>query len=86
MMGNPAEFTIRELAEKVTAATGLGSELTSRPLPEDDPKQRCPDIARARQLLCWEPRVVLDEGVVPTIEHFRELLDETATVSTKAEI
>jgi UDP-glucuronate decarboxylase len=70
-IGNPNEFTIRELAEKVIALTGSRSELVEHPLPTDDPKQRQPDISRARELLGWEPKVMLEEGLGQTVEYFR---------------
>jgi dTDP-glucose 4,6-dehydratase len=73
-IGNPGEFTIRELAEVVVEMTGSSSEIVSAPLPVDDPTQRRPDITRARDLLGWEPKVSLREGLVPTIDFFRELL------------
>jgi UDP-glucuronate decarboxylase len=72
-IGNPNEFTIRELAEKVIALTGSRSELVEHPLPTDDPRQRQPDISRARDLLGWEPKVMLDEGLGHTVEYFREM-------------
>jgi UDP-glucuronate decarboxylase len=72
-IGNPNEFTIRELAEKVIALTGSRSELVEHPLPTDDPRQRQPDISRARELLGWEPKVMLDEGLGHTVEYFREM-------------
>jgi UDP-glucuronate decarboxylase len=72
-IGNPNEFTIRELAEKVIALTGSRSELVEHPLPTDDPRQRQPDISRARDLLGWEPNVMLDEGLGHTVEYFREM-------------
>jgi UDP-glucuronate decarboxylase len=72
-IGNPNEFTIRELAEKVIALTGSRSELVEHPLPTDDPRQRQPDISRARELLGWEPKVMLDEGLDHTVEYFREM-------------
>ena len=71
-LGNPNEFTIRALAEKVIALTGSTSSIQSNPLPQDDPKQRQPDISKARQLLNWAPRIELDEGLAPTIEYFRQ--------------
>jgi dTDP-glucose 4,6-dehydratase len=71
-LGNPGEFTIRELAEKVIRQTGSRSSLTTQPLPQDDPKQRKPDITRAREILGWTPRIDLDEGLEKTIPHFRE--------------
>jgi len=73
-IGNPQELTILDLARKVIAATGSKSRIVERPLPEDDPKIRQPDITRARRLLGWEPRVSLDQGLVPTIAYFRARL------------
>jgi UDP-glucuronate decarboxylase len=77
-MGNPGEFTIRQLAEKVIDMTGSRSELAFHPLPSDDPRQRCPDISLARQVLGWEPSIQLEEGLVNTIKYFDEFLKETA--------
>ena len=74
-VGNPHEFTVRELAERVLALTGSSSTLDSLPLPEDDPKVRRPDITVAREVLGWEPRVQLDEGLRRTIPHFQRLTD-----------
>ncbi|HWC00229.1 MAG TPA: UDP-glucuronic acid decarboxylase family protein, partial [Bryobacteraceae bacterium] len=73
-LGNPVEITIQEFAERIRRITGTGSEMVYRPLPEDDPKQRQPDISKARQLLGWEPRVPLEDGLVRTIEYFRGLM------------
>ena len=73
-IGNPVEFTVAELAEKVLALTGGGGPIEYRPLPVDDPKVRRPDISRARALLGWEPRVQLQEGLERTIPYFRESL------------
>ena len=73
-IGNPQELTILDLAKKVIAATGSKSKIVQRPLPEDDPKIRQPDITRARKLLGWEPKVSLDEGLIPTIAYFRSKL------------
>ena len=73
-IGNPQELTILDLARKVIAATGSKSRIVERPLPEDDPKVRQPDISRARRILSWEPKVSLDEGLVPTIAYFRSKL------------
>jgi UDP-glucuronate decarboxylase len=70
-IGNPDEFTIRELAEKVIALTGSTSSIVSKPLPSDDPRQRKPDIALARERLGWEPAVRLDQGLRKTIDYFR---------------
>ena len=80
-LGNPAEFTIRQLAEMTISLTGSTSKIVHRPLPQDDPKQRCPDISRAQELLGWAPRVQLREGLMKTIEYFEQLLasDEPAT-------
>ncbi len=73
-IGNPSEFTIRELAEKVIHITGSRSRITFLPLPEDDPVQRQPDISLARKALNWEPRVSLDEGLDKTVAYFRKIL------------
>jgi nucleoside-diphosphate-sugar epimerase len=70
-LGNPREFTVRQLAQKVIALTGSHSAIVERPLPTDDPKVRQPDIARARATLGWEPHVELDEGLQRTIPYFR---------------
>lgn len=70
-IGNPHEFTVRQLAERVLALTGSRSQIVERPLPVDDPQVRQPDIAFARETLGWEPRVMLDEGLRRTIEYFR---------------
>jgi UDP-glucuronate decarboxylase len=75
-IGNPGEFTIRELAELVIAQTGAGSKLVSLPLPTDDPRQRKPDITLAKSLLGWSPQVPLAKGLEPTIAFFRSVLDE----------
>ncbi len=77
-LGNPGEFTIRELAHQVLAISGSGSQLVERPLPADDPRQRQPDISKAREILGWEPQVPLAEGLVQTIEHFAKLLGKVA--------
>ena len=73
-LGNPGEFTMLELAEKVLAKVGGRSRITFLPLPQDDPLQRQPDITQARQLLGWEPRVPLDDGLDRTIDYFRRAL------------
>ena len=70
-LGNPSEFTIRELAEKVIRMTGSSSTIGYRDLPADDPKQRCPDISLATDALRWQPQVMLDEGLEKTIEWFK---------------
>ncbi|MEX2445108.1 MAG: UDP-glucuronic acid decarboxylase family protein [Alkalispirochaeta sp.] len=73
-IGNPGEFTIRELAELVIELTGSASKLIYQPLPADDPLQRKPDIELARSELGWEPRVALVDGLRPTIEYFQDLV------------
>jgi len=75
-LGNPREFTILELAEKVLELTGSSSRLVFKPLPMDDPKQRRPDISLAREALDWSPRVPLDEGLAQTIAYFEQLMRE----------
>jgi UDP-glucuronate decarboxylase len=75
-LGNPVETTVRELAEKVIALVGSRSKIEFRPLPVDDPTQRCPDISRARDLLRWEPRVALETGLKNTIAYFDRLLSD----------
>jgi len=72
--GNPHEFTIHELAEKIIKQIGSKSEIVFKPLPEDDPQQRQPDITLAKEKLGWEPKISLDEGLKPTIEYFENLL------------
>jgi UDP-glucuronate decarboxylase len=71
-VGNPGEFTIRELATKVIELTGSKSEIIEHPLPADDPKQRRPDISLAQKLLGWDPTVRLEEGLARTIDYFRK--------------
>ena len=73
-LGNPGEFTIRELAQRVAEACGSPHDVTYRPRPQDDPTQRRPDISRARTLLGWQPTVSLDEGLPRTIAYFRRSL------------
>ena len=73
-IGNPDEFTILELAEKVIRVTGSCSKIIFQPLPPDDPKQRQPDITLAKNLLNWEPKVALEDGLQMTIEYFRKLI------------
>jgi len=70
-IGNPVEMTIRQIADTIIRMTGATSRIIYKPLPTDDPKQRRPDITRARTLLGWEPRVHLEEGLVKTIAYFR---------------
>jgi UDP-glucuronate decarboxylase len=75
-LGNPVEFTMRELAELIIAETGSSSELITQPLPQDDPKQRKPDISLAQAELGWAPRVSLQDGLKPTIKYFQERIGE----------
>src|SRR5215510_5645410 len=75
-LGNPVEFTIRQLAENVIALTGSSSKIVARPLPQNDPKQRCPDIGLAKSLLAWQPQVQLRDGLAKTIDYFERLLRE----------
>jgi UDP-glucuronate decarboxylase len=73
-VGNPGEFTIQELAEKVIAKVGSNSALNNLPLPQDDPQQRQPDISLAKERLGWEPVIKLDEGLDKTIEYFKSVV------------
>jgi UDP-glucuronate decarboxylase len=73
-LGNPSEITIRALAETVLELTGSRARIISRPLPQDDPRQRCPDIAQAQTLLGWQPKVALADGLKETIAYFKHLL------------
>jgi UDP-glucuronate decarboxylase len=77
-LGNPGEFTMIELAEKVLRLTGSKSKLVNMPLPEDDPKQRRPDISKARRVLNWEPQVAFPEGIRHTLTYFRDTLGDAA--------
>ncbi len=78
-IGNPHEMTVLEFAKKIIELTDSKSEIVYKPLPEDDPQVRQPDIAKARNILGWEPKVKLEEGLVKTIEYFR-----TQTIGAKA--
>lgn len=73
-LGNPDEFSIKELAEHVVSLIGSKSEIVSEPLPEDDPKQRCPDISLAKEKLGWTPKIPLEQGLIKTIAYFEDLL------------
>jgi dTDP-glucose 4,6-dehydratase len=75
-IGNPHEMTVLEFAETIIRLTGSQSSIVYKPLPEDDPQVRQPDIARAREILQWEPRVPLEEGLIKTIDYFRGRLQE----------
>ena len=75
-IGNPNEFTILELAETIIGLTGSRSKITHQPLPMDDPKQRQPDIGKAKKILKWQPKVSLEKGLKRTIDYFDKLLSE----------
>jgi dTDP-glucose 4,6-dehydratase len=77
-IGNPHEITIMEFAERVRALVGSKEPIVFRPLPQDDPKQRCPDITKARRILKWEPKINLEEGLQRTYEYFRKKVAEPA--------
>jgi UDP-glucuronate decarboxylase len=77
-LGNPTEFTVRELAELVLSETGSSSSIVTQPLPQDDPRQRKPDIRFAQERLAWSPRVPLREGLKPTIDYFRQTWIKTS--------
>jgi len=77
-LGNPGEFTIKQLAEEVRRICGSDSELTYLPLPEDDPRQRKPDITTAQSVLGWIPKVPLAEGLERTVQYFRERVQNSS--------
>jgi UDP-glucuronate decarboxylase len=77
-LGNPAEFTILELASQIKELTGSRSKIVHRPLPQDDPRQRCPDISKAQELLKWQPQTALRDGLTRTIAYFQELLKDNS--------
>jgi dTDP-glucose 4,6-dehydratase len=79
-IGNPSEFTILECAELVLKVTGSKSRICHEPLPQDDPKQRCPDISKARRLLEWEPKVNLESGLRLSLDYFTQAVAEEAVV------
>ena len=74
-LGNPGEFTVRELAETIIRITGSKSKIVYMPLPQDDPARRKPDISKARELLGWKPEIALEDGLRQTIDYFRNLKD-----------
>jgi len=76
-LGNPREFTVRELAETIIRLTGSSSSLVFKPLPQDDPRQRQPDISLARRQLAWEPKIPLEQGLTQTIEYFSAMLQNS---------
>jgi dTDP-glucose 4,6-dehydratase len=71
-IGNPSEMTVLEFAKEIIRSTGSRSRIVFKPLPQDDPRQRRPDISRARKFLRWNPKVALAEGLVRTIDYFRK--------------
>lgn len=73
-IGNPGEFTMWELAHKVIELTGSKSQILQKPLPQDDPKQRRPDIAEAKKMLHWEPKINLEQGLIKTIDYFQKVV------------
>ncbi len=75
-LGNPGEFSVKELADKVLAATNSNSKIKNFPLPEDDPKQRQPEITKAKAMIDWQPQVSLEEGLRKTIEYFKARMKE----------
>jgi len=80
-IGNPQEITILEFAERIRALVGSDAPLIFKPLPQDDPRQRCPDISKARRLLQWEPKVNLDQGLRVTLDYFRQQVAAAGRVS-----
>jgi dTDP-glucose 4,6-dehydratase len=82
-IGNPSEITLKQFAEEVIALTGTKQKIVYRPLPEDDPRQRRPDISRAKEILGWEPKVGRKEGLRITYEYFKSLPPEEWTRQPK---
>jgi len=79
-LGNPVESTILEIAEKILSITQSRSRIVFKPLPSDDPERRCPDITMAREKLCWNPEVSLDDGLQKTIHYFKERLNQLSSL------
>ena len=77
-IGNPGEFSIIQLATRVVDMTGSGSRIVHRPLPQNDPRQRRPDISRAQEVLSWQPCTHLKEGLIRTIAYFEKLLSDNS--------
>jgi len=77
-IGNPNEFTIRECAQMVLKVTGSKSQIRHEPLPPDDPRQRRPDISKARQLLGWQPKIDLEAGLRQSLDYFRKAVAQDA--------
>ena len=84
-IGNPHEIPVRELAERIIRLTGSASHIVTRPLPEDDPTQRCPDIGFAQARLGWQPRVALEDGLRRTVSYFQGMMAERANASPGSE-
>jgi UDP-glucuronate decarboxylase len=80
-LGNPGEFTMNDLAEEVAKATGKDIKITHLPLPQDDPKQRKPNIDRAKKLLNWEPKVPLAVGLKKTVDYFAGVVGKTTAAN-----
>ena len=82
-IGNPGEFTMNELAQEVAQAVGRETTITNLPLPQDDPKQRQPNITRAKELLGWAPTIPLAEGLKKTVAYFAERIKTTDNKTAK---
>ena len=80
-IGNPNEFTILECAKRVLEVTGIEKQNTYEPLPQDDPKQRRPDISKAKRLLGWEPKIQLEEGLKMSLDYFKGAVKKLAVAS-----
>jgi dTDP-glucose 4,6-dehydratase len=76
-IGNPQEITILEFAERVRKLVGTNTPIKFHPLPQDDPKQRCPDISKAKRILNWEPKIKLEDGLQTTFEYFKTKVAQT---------
>ena len=85
-LGNPSEFTIEELAQQIIEMTGTRSRIEYKPLPEDDPMQRQPDVGMAKRDLGWEPKVNLANGLGKTISYFERLLSERGELESTAPV
>jgi dTDP-glucose 4,6-dehydratase len=85
-LGNPEEVTIKEFAEEIIALTGSANKITYCPLPKDDPRQRKPDISKAKAILNWEPKISRKEGLKKTLDYFRSLTKEELYSSPKPSV
>jgi UDP-glucuronate decarboxylase len=81
-IGNPDEFTMLQLAQLVLEKTGSASRIVFKPLPQDDPRQRKPDITLAKRVLDWQPTVKLEEGLIRTIDYFRKVVEDGISSTT----